>query len=181
MTRADMDAVVKAFGQATEAAIDCGFDLLELNFAQGYLLGSFLSPLTNRRDDQYGGGLSGRVAFPMEVFRAVRKIWDRPLVVRLLASDLVDGGFTLEDAIALATALAKEGCDLVQPVLGQTVPGAAPDYNRLYGAAASDRIRNEAKVPTLASGRITTLDEANTLIGAGRTDLCLLEPQPPIS
>jgi anthraniloyl-CoA monooxygenase len=180
MSRVDMDALLGAFDQATEAAHTCGFDLLELNFGQGYLLGSFLSPLSNQRPDVYGGTLSGRLAFPMEVFKAVRKRWAGPLAVRLLAGDMVDGGFTLEDALVVGEALKQAGCDLIHPVAGYTTPRSTPDYNRLYGATASDRIRNEIGIATLASGRITTLDEMNTLIGAGRADLCLLD-QPPMS
>jgi anthraniloyl-CoA monooxygenase len=168
-----MSTVIAQFGAAARAALSAGFDLLELNFGQGYLVASFLSPLSNRRDDAYGGGLENRMRFPIEVLDAVREAWHGPLAVRI-ASDWASGGFDLDDAVALAVTLKAHGCDLVHAVMGQNVVEASPDYGRMFGVPAADRIRNEAGVPTIASGHITTFDEANTILAGGRADLCVL-------
>ncbi|HXF57617.1 MAG TPA: hypothetical protein VNO34_08630, partial [Actinomycetota bacterium] len=175
MTEADMAAVRDAFARAAALAAEARFDLLELDLSQGYLLASFLSPLTNRRPDAYGGTLEGRLRYPLEVLRAAREAWpeDRPLAVRLTATDWAPGGLGPDDAVAIARALAEAGCDLVEPVAGQTVWADHPDFRRLYLVPLSDRVRNEAGVPTLVGGRITTADEANTVLAAGRADLCL--------
>ena len=172
--RRAMATVVAQFGAAARAASSAGFDLLELNFGQGYLVASFLSPLSNRRDDAYGGGLEHRMRFAMEVLDAVRAAWPGPLAVRMTASDWVAGGFDLDDAVTLAATLKAHGCDLVDAVMGQNVVDSRPDYGRLFGVPASDQIRNEAGIPTIASGHITTFDEANTILAAGRADLCVM-------
>jgi anthraniloyl-CoA monooxygenase len=177
MDQDDLDRVRAEFAAAAAMAVECGFDLLELDVAQGYLLAAFLSPLTNRRQDEYGGGLVNRMRFPLEVVDAVRSAWPapRPLAVRICAGDGVTGGFTLDDAVELGRALAQHGCDLIHPVPGQTVPEARPDFGRTFGVPAADRIRNEAHLPVIASGNITTADEVNTIVAAGRADLCVLD------
>ncbi|HEY8678893.1 MAG TPA: FAD-dependent monooxygenase [Candidatus Dormibacteraeota bacterium] len=175
MTEDDMVRVVAAFDAAAAAASRALVDVLELNFAQGYLVASFISPLTNARADEYGGALECRLRFPLAVLDAVRARWSGPLMVRITAEDWAPGGSTLDDAVAVARILKAHGCDVVHPVLGQTVSENRPDYSRLFGVPSSDRIRNEAGIPTLASGNITTTDEVNTVLAAGRADLCVLE------
>jgi anthraniloyl-CoA monooxygenase len=179
MTRADMDAVREAFRAAAARAATAGFDLVAVDMAHGYLLGSFLSPLSNRRQDGHGGALERRLRFPLEVLDAVREAWpdERPLAVTLQATDWAPRGLGLDDAVAIARALIEHGCDLVEVAAGWTVPWDRPDYGRLYLVPASDRVRNEAGVPTIAAGNITTADEASTVLAAGRADLCLLDPR----
>jgi anthraniloyl-CoA monooxygenase len=176
MTRRDLSHIVKVFAAAAQAATGCGLDALELNFAQGYLIAGFISLLTNRRTDQYGGSLENRMRFSLEVLDAVRAKWDRPLLVRISASDWADGGIDLDASVAIASLLKAHGCDLVHVVMGQTIWESRPDYRRLFGVPASDRIRNEAGIATLASGNITTADDVNTILAAGRADLCVLDP-----
>ena len=178
MTGADMAAVRDAFAGAARRAAAAGFDVLELDMGHGYLLGSFLSPASNRRDDEYGGDLAGRMRFPLEVLDAVRREWpeERLLAVRLGVLDGTRRGLQLRDGIAIAAELGEHGCGLVHVVAGQTVPEAAQaDYRRGFLTPLADRIRAEARVPTLVGGYLTTPDEANTILGAGRADLCLLE------
>ncbi len=175
MTEPDMQRVVEAFASAAGRAAECLVDVLELNFAQGYLLAGFISPLTNHRTDTYGGPLQNRMRFPLRVLDAVRQVWRGPLIVQITANDWAEGGTTLDDAVAIAALLKAHDCDLVHPVLGQTVCEARPDYSRLFGVPAADRIRNEAGIPTIASGNITTVDEVNTILAAGRADLCCLD------
>jgi len=175
MTRRDMTHIATVFAAAARAAAVCRFDALELNFAHGYLVAGFVSPLTNRRSDEYGGSLENRMRFPLEVVDAVRGVWEDPLLVRISASDWMPGGLDLDEAVEVAALLKAHGCDLVHPVMGQTVWESRPDYRRLFGVPASDRIRNETGIPTLASGNITTADDANTILAAGRADLCGLE------
>jgi anthraniloyl-CoA monooxygenase len=179
MTRADMDAVREAFAAAAGRAAGAGFDLVAVDMAHGYLLGSFLSPLSNRRDDGYGGSPRGRLRFPLEVLDAVRAAWpaDRPVAVTLQATDWAPRGLDLDDAVAIARELLEHGCDLVEVAAGWTVPRDRPDYGRLYLVPASDRVRNEAGVPTIAAGNLTTADEVSTVLAAGRADLCLLDPR----
>jgi anthraniloyl-CoA monooxygenase len=176
MTRDDMDRVKAQFVRSTELAIDAGFDLLELHFAHGYLLSSFLSPLSNQRDDTYGGSLANRMRYPLEVLDAVRAVWpaDKPLSVRISATDWVDGGFTGDDAVELARALKAHGCDLIDVSTGQTSPEAKPIYGRMYQTPFADRIRNEVGIPTLTVGNITSADQVNTILLAGRADLVAL-------
>ena len=172
MTQRDVTRMIRAFAAAAEAAPFV--DAVELNFAQGYLLGGFISPLTNRRQDEYGGSLENRMRFPLQVLEALRGAWEGPLLVRVSASDWTDGGIGLDEAVHIAALLKGHGCDLVHPVMGQTVWESRADYSRLFGVAAADRIRNEAGIATLAAGNITTSDEVNTVLAAGRADLCVL-------
>jgi anthraniloyl-CoA monooxygenase len=178
MTREDMQRVREEFVGAARRADAAGFDLLLLHMAHGYLLASFLSPLSNQRTDEYGGALENRLRFPLEVFDAVRAIWPRekPLGVVLNADDCAPGGYTIEDAVAVARILKAHGCDLIQPLAGQTVPDGAPSYGPGFLTRYSDRIRNEAGIPTLVGGYLTTMNEVNTILAAGRADLCILSP-----
>ena len=175
MTTHDISHTVKVFAAAAKAAAGCWLDALELNFAHGYLIAGFISPLTNRRSDDYGGSLANRMRFPLQVLDAVRATWERPLLVRISASDWADGGTDLDEAVAIAALLKARGCDLVHVVMGQTIWESRPDYRRLFGVLASDRIRNEAGISTIATGNITTADDVNTILAAGRADLCVLE------
>jgi anthraniloyl-CoA monooxygenase len=173
-----MGSVRGAFADAARRAAGAGFDVLELDMGHGYLLASFLSPESNRRDDEYGGDLTGRLRFPLEVLDAVREAWpeERLLAVRLNVMDGTRHGVKLADGIAIARELAAHGCDLVHVVAGQTVPDAPhADYRRGFLTPLADRVRAEARVPTLVGGYLTTPDEANTILGAGRADLCLLD------
>jgi anthraniloyl-CoA monooxygenase len=176
MTRADMDVVLDQFVWAARGALEAGFDLLELHMAHGYLLSSFLSPLTNQRDDEYGGSLEGRARFPLEVLDACRAVWpsDRPLSVRISATDWVPGGFGADDAVALARMLAAHGCDIVDVSSGQVTPEEKPAFGRSYQTPFADRIRHEVGIPVIAVGAISSYDDVNTIIAAGRADLCAL-------
>jgi anthraniloyl-CoA monooxygenase len=176
MDRADMDRVCHDFVMSARTAHEAGFDLLQLDFAHGYLLAGFLSPLTNRREDEYGGSLENRARYPLEVLDAVRAVWaDRPLSVVITATDYVKGGLEVEDAIEVARMLKARGCDLLQVHAGQTTPDAEPPYARGFLTPLADRIRNEAGVPTSVGGYLTTSNEANTVLAAGKADLCLME------
>jgi anthraniloyl-CoA monooxygenase len=178
MERRDMVAVSDAFAAAALRAAGAGFDVLELDMGHGHLLASFLSPASNRRDDEFGGELAGRLRFPLEVLDAVREAWpeQRLLAVRLNAMDGTKRGLQLSEAVAIARELAAHGCGLVHVVAGQTVPNAAhADYRRGFLTPLADRVRAEARVPVLVGGYLTTPDEANTILGAGRADLCLLD------
>jgi anthraniloyl-CoA monooxygenase len=174
MTTRDIAHVVKVFATAAQAAAGCGLDALDLNFAHGYLVAGFISPLTNRRTDEYGGSLENRMRFPLQVLDAVRGTWARPLLVRMSASDWANDGTDLDEAVTIASLLKAHGCDLVHAVMGQTIWESRPDYRRLFGIPASDRIRNEAGIPTIATGNLTTADDVNTILAAGRADLCVL-------
>jgi anthraniloyl-CoA monooxygenase len=178
MDRADMDRVIAAFVRAAELALSSGFDLLELHMAHGYLLSSFLSPLTNRRQDAYGGSLDRRLRFPLEVFAAVRAAWpeERPILVRLSASDwMPDGsGMTPADAVVVARALAAEGCDAVDVSSAGNVPDSPVVYGRMYQVPFAEQIRFEAGVPVAAVGGLLGADHANTVLAAGRADLAVL-------
>lgn len=180
MDRADMDTVRDQFVRSTELALEAGFDMLELHFGHGYLVASFLSPLTNTRADEYGGTLENRLRFPLEVLQSVRAIWppDRPLSVCMSATDWARGGIDEGEAVAIASAFKAHGCDLVNVVTGQATFEANPSYGRAWQTPFSDLIRNEARVPTMTSGRITTADEINTILAAGRADLCILAARP---
>ena len=175
-TRADMDDVVAAFVRATESAIRCGFDMLELHCAHGYLLSSFITPLSNTRDDEYGGSLENRLRFPLEVFRAMRAVWpdQKPMSIRISATDWVDSGISGEDAVRIARAFVDAGADIIHVSTGQTSPQSRPVYGRMFQTPFSDMIRNEAKVPTIAVGNITDIDQVNSIITAGRADLVSL-------
>jgi len=177
MDRTDMDQVRERFARSAGMAADAGFDLLELNFAHGYLLGGFISPLSNRRADQFGGSLENRMRFPLEILEAVRSQWpeDRPLVVSLSVTDWARGGLEVDDGVAVAKFLRERGCDLIHVLAGQSTMRASPEYGRMYLAPYSDRVRNEAGIPTLAGGNVTTRDEVNTILAAGRADLVVLD------
>ncbi len=176
MTRDDMVEVLAQFANATRMAVDCGFDMLELHCAHGYLLSSFITPLSNQRSDEYGGSLENRLRYPLEVFRAMRAAWpeDRPMSVRISATDWVDGGITGEHAVAVARAFGAAGADAIHVSTGQTSPDAKPVYGRMFQTPYSDRIRNETGLPTIAVGNITELDQVNSILAAGRADLCAL-------
>jgi anthraniloyl-CoA monooxygenase len=178
MTARDIAHVVTVFVAAAQAAAGCWVDALELNFAHGYLLGGFISPVANRRTDDYGGSLENRMRFPLEIVDAIRASWERPLLVRISASDWAEGGTDLDGSVIIAAMLKAHGCDVIHVVMGQTVWESRPDYRRLFGIPASDRIRNEPGIPTIASGNITTADEVNTILAAGRADLCVLDLPP---
>ena len=176
LDRTGMDRCIEDFVRSTRLALRVGFDLLEVHMAHGYLLASFLSPLTNRRTDDYGGTLASRLRFPLELLDAVRAAWprERPLSVRISATDWEEGGLTGDDAVQIGRALAAHGCDIVDVSGGQTSPKARPHYGRLYQTSFAERIRLEAKVPTMTVGAISTPGDVNAILAAGRADLCLL-------
>ncbi|WP_405776141.1 bifunctional salicylyl-CoA 5-hydroxylase/oxidoreductase [Streptomyces sp. NBC_00859] len=173
---AGLAAVREQFTDAAGRAVQAGFDLLELHCAHGYLLSGFLSPLTNLRTDGYGGSLRGRLRFPLEVFDAVRAVWpeDRPMTVRISAADWAPGGTTPDEAVGIARAFAAHGADAIDVSTGQVVPGEEPAYGRSYQTPFADRIRNELDVPVVAVGAISSWDDVNSLLLAGRADLCAL-------
>jgi len=176
MTRQDMDEVLEQFVRATRYADEAGFDMLELHMAHGYLLASFISPLTNTRTDEYGGPIENRMRYPLEVFRACRAAWpqEKPMSVRISATDWAPGGLSGEDLMALARMLKKAGCDLIDCSTGQTVPHQKPVYGRMYQAPFSDWVRNEVGIATMTVGAVTTPDQVNTLLAAGKADLVAL-------
>ena len=176
MTRADMDAVRNDFVAATQRGLAAGFDMVELHCAHGYLLGSFISPLTNRRRDAYGGSLENRLRFPLEVFEAMRAVWPaaRPMSVRVSATDWAEGGIDGDDSVEIARAFTRAGCDLIDVSTGQTVADAEPVYGRMFQTPFSDQIRNDAGIATMCVGNITTADQVNTILAAGRADLVAL-------
>jgi anthraniloyl-CoA monooxygenase len=174
MAVSDMDRVRAEFVAAAEQAAAAGFDVLELDMADGYLLASFLSPLSNRRTDAFG---QDRLSFPLSIVDAVRPAFPAVLAVRITATDWT-GGLTVEDAIENARAMAAHGVDLVHVRAGHSTANSRPEYRRGYLTTLSDRLRNEANVPTLVGGYLTTPDEVNTIIAAGRADLCLFDPPP---
>jgi len=174
MTQADMDLLREQFVASTHRAIDAGFDWLELHCAHGYVLASFLSPLTNQRTDGYGGDIAARARYPLEVFAAMRAVWpaDRPMSVRISAHDWAPGGNTDDDAVAVAKLFKAAGCDFIDVSSGQTTRDAKPVYGRMYQTPFADRIRNEVGIATIAVGAITDADQANSIVAAGRADLC---------
>jgi anthraniloyl-CoA monooxygenase len=176
MSRPDMDLVRDQFRRSTEMAVGCGFDMVELHCAHGYLLSSFITPLANQRTDEYGGSLENRLRFPLEVFAAMRAAWpsDRPMSVRISATDWVEGGVTGEDSVLVARAFMDAGADIIHVSTGQTSPHAKPVYGRMWQTPFSDRIRNEARIPTIAVGNVTEPDQVNSIIAAGRADLVAL-------
>ncbi|HYJ24863.1 MAG TPA: FAD-dependent monooxygenase, partial [Acidimicrobiia bacterium] len=176
MTRADMDRVRDQHVASARFAGDAGFDLLELHYAHGYLLSSFLTPLANQRSDHYGGSAENRMRYPLEVFEAVREVWpdEKPISVRISATDWVDGGFDGDDAVAFAAKLKERGCDLIDVSTGQTTIDADPEYGRLYQTPYSDRIRNEVGMATMTVGAVSSIDDVHNILVAGRADLCLL-------
>src|SRR5438309_1736392 len=177
MTRADMDAVRDQFVAAVRMGVEAGFDMVELHAAHGYLLASFITPLQNRRTDDYGGSLENRLRYPLEVFAAMRAAWpsDRPMSVRISATDWAgDEGVTPGEAVEIGEAFAREGADLIDVSAGQTWTGAQPVYGRMFQTPFSDKLRNEARVATLAVGNIYEPDHANSILAAGRADLVAL-------
>jgi anthraniloyl-CoA monooxygenase len=176
MSLADTELVLAQFVTAVDGAVAAGFDLLELHCAHGYLLSSFLSPLANARVDSYGGSLAARARFPLEVFDACRAAWpsERPISVRISATDWVEGGFTADDGVAFARMLAEHGCDIVDVSSGQVSPLERPAFGRSYQTPFADRIRNEVGIPTIAVGAISSYDDVNTIVLSGRADLCAL-------
>jgi len=176
MTRDDMVRVRDDFVANARRAAEAGFDWLELHCAHGYLLSSFISPLTNVRTDAYGGTLANRLRFPLEVFAAVRAVWpeDKPMSVRISAHDWVDGGITADDAVEIARAFKAAGADMIDCSSGQVSPDQAPVYGRMYQTPFADRIRNEAGIPTIAVGAIFEADHVDSIVAAGRADLCAI-------
>jgi anthraniloyl-CoA monooxygenase len=176
MTRDDMDRVRGGFVAAARRAADCDFDILELHCAHGYLLSSFLSPLTNRREDACGGSLENRCRFPLDVFRDVRAVWpvDRPISVRLSCHDWYPGGNTPDDAVEIARRFVEAGADAIDCSSGQVWPDQRPVYGRMYQTPFADRIRNELGAPTIAVGAIFEADHVNSVIASGRADLCAI-------
>jgi anthraniloyl-CoA monooxygenase len=176
MTRGDMDQVTIDFIRATRMADAAGFDLVELHLAHGYLLASFISPLTNRRSDQYGGSLANRMRYPLEIVTRVRAEWPqaKPLSVRISAVDWAPGGMEAHDAVEVARMAVEAGADIVDVSAGQTVPEAKPVYGRQFQTPFSDRIRHEARVPTMTVGNISSAADVNTILAAGRADLVVL-------
>lgn len=176
MTRRDMDRVTAEFRRATEMSEEAGFDLLEIHFAHGYLMASFISPLTNLREDEYGGDVDGRLRFPLEVLAAVRAAWppEKPISVRISAVDWAEGGMTADGAVEVAHRLKEAGVDIIDVSAGQTVPWQEPVYGRQYQTPFSDRIRHETGIATMAVGNISSFMDVNTILAAGRADLCCL-------
>ncbi|WP_367326118.1 bifunctional salicylyl-CoA 5-hydroxylase/oxidoreductase [Streptomyces sp. HUAS ZL42] len=176
LSRAQLTDIREQFTSAAWRAARAGFDLLELHCAHGYLLSGFLSPLTNTRTDAYGGSLERRLRFPLEVFDAVRTVWpeERPMTVRISATDWAEGGTTAEDAVEIARAFAAHGADAIDVSTGQVVADDRPEFGRSYQTPFADRIRHEVGIPVIAVGAISSWDDVNSLILAGRTDLCAL-------
>jgi anthraniloyl-CoA monooxygenase len=177
MSRDDMDEVKAQFVASVRMAIEAGFDMVELHAAHGYLLSGFITPLQNSRTDEYGGSLENRLRYPLEVFRAMRAEWpmDRPMSVRISANDWAgEEGVTPSEAVLIAEAFAEAGADLIDVSAGQTWADAKPVYGRLFQTPFSDKIRNEARLATMAVGNITEPDQANAILTAGRADLVAL-------
>ncbi|MBV8198876.1 MAG: bifunctional salicylyl-CoA 5-hydroxylase/oxidoreductase [Candidatus Eremiobacteraeota bacterium] len=176
VTRAEMHEIREAFARAATMAVEADFDMLELHCAHGYLLSSFITPLRNRRTDEYGGTLANRLRYPLEVFRAMREVWPavRPISVRISATDWVDGAVTGDDSVEIARAFKDEGADLIDVSTGQTSPDAKPVYGRMFQTPYADRIRNEVGIATMAVGNITDVDQANAILAGGRADLVAL-------
>jgi anthraniloyl-CoA monooxygenase len=176
LDRAAMDRIKAEFVAALQRGERCGFDMAELHCAHGYLLASFISPLTNRRTDEYGGSLANRLRYPLEVFEAMRAAWPshKPMSVRISATDWADGGISGDDAVLIARAFGETGADLVDVSTGQTVRESQPVYGRMFQTPFSEQVRNEARVATMCVGNITTADQVNTILAAGRADLVAL-------
>jgi anthraniloyl-CoA monooxygenase len=176
LTAGELGEITQQFADAARRSAEAGFDLLELHCAHGYLLSSFISPLTNRRTDEYGGDLEGRLRYPLEVFRAMRAVWpaDKPMTVRISATDWVDGGITDEDAVAIAAAFREAGAAAIDVSSGQVSPDEIPAFGRSYQTPFADKIRHRAGIPTIAVGLISSYDDVNSILLAGRADLCAL-------
>jgi anthraniloyl-CoA monooxygenase len=180
MTREDMDLVREQFVAATEMADRAGFDMVEVHMAHGYLLSSFITPLTNRRDDEYGGSLENRMRYPLEVYHSMREVWPKhkPMAVRISANDWVgEDGVTPSEAVEIARMLKQAGVDICDVSAGQTSKQARPVYGRMFQTPFADQIRNEAEMATMAVGNIYEPDHVNSILMAGRADLvCLARP-----
>ena len=180
MNRGDMDVVLNQFVEATRMAARAGFDMIELHAAHGYLISSFLSPISNHRTDAYGGSLDNRMRYPLEVFRAMRVAWPetKPMAVRISANDWVGAdGITPRDAVIIAQQFHDAGADIIDVSAGQTSIDARPVYGRMFQTPFSDRIRNETGIATMAVGNIYEADHVNSILMAGRADLvCLARP-----
>jgi anthraniloyl-CoA monooxygenase len=176
LTRSQMDAIREAFVRAAQMGLEAGFDMLELHCAHGYLLSAFITPLRNHRSDEYGGSLENRLRYPLEIFRAMRAVWppERPMSVRISATDWVDGGVSSDDAVEIARAFKSEGADLIDVSTGQTSPDAKPVYGRMFQTPYADKIRNEIGIATMAVGNITDTDQVNAILAGGRADLVAL-------
>ncbi len=176
LTPGEMAEIREAFVRAANMGADAGFDMLELHCAHGYLLSSFITPLRNRRTDEYGGSLRNRLRYPLDVFGAMRAVWpaDKPMSVRISATDWVDGGISGDDAVAIAAAFKEAGADLIDVSTGQTSPDAKPVYGRMFQTPFADKIRNEIGIATMAVGNVTDADQVNAILAAGRADLVAL-------
>ncbi|MBI6191011.1 bifunctional salicylyl-CoA 5-hydroxylase/oxidoreductase [Providencia rettgeri] len=174
LSEAQMTTVIDQFVAAAKRAETAGFDWLELQAGHGYLLSSFISPLTNQRTDNYGGALENRLRFPLAIISAVRQVWSKPLSVRISSTDWVDGGTTVDDAVEIGRAMKQAGADMIDCSSGEVSPQQQPVYGRMYQTPMADRIRNEAGIPVIAVGAITDADQVNSIIAAGRADLCAL-------
>ncbi|MCZ6859823.1 MAG: bifunctional salicylyl-CoA 5-hydroxylase/oxidoreductase, partial [Alphaproteobacteria bacterium] len=177
MSLIDIGEVCAQFVTAARMADEAGADMIELHMAHGYLLSSFITPVFNKRTDDYGGSLRKRMRFPLEVFEAVRAVWPagKPISVRISATDWIGAeGITGEDAVAIAKLFAGAGCDLIDVSAGQTTPEADPVYGRMFQTWLSEQVRNEADIATIAVGNITTSDQVNTILAGGRADLVAL-------
>ncbi|WIO73912.1 bifunctional salicylyl-CoA 5-hydroxylase/oxidoreductase [Porticoccaceae bacterium LTM1] len=177
MTREDMDTVRDQYVAAARRAERAGFDMLEMHYAHGYLMSAFITPVLNKREDEYGGSLENRLRFPLEVFSAVRDVWpaNKPISVRISSNDWVgDLGVTPQESVEIAKAFSAAGVDIIDVSAGQTTPDARPVYGRMFQTPFADQIRNEAKVATMAVGNIFEVDHVNSILAAGRADLCCL-------
>jgi anthraniloyl-CoA monooxygenase len=176
ITKDEMGEVLDQHVEGARRGEKAGFDWLELHFAHGYLVSSFLTPLANQRSDEYGGSLENRMRYPLEIFDAVREVWPegKPISVRLSATDWVEGGFDGDDAVVFARELRDHGCDVIDVSTGQTTILARPEYGRLYQTPFSDRIRNEAGIATMTVGAVSSIDDIHNILVAGRADLCVM-------
>jgi anthraniloyl-CoA monooxygenase len=171
-----MKTIESQFVRATQLADEAGFDMLEIHMAHGYLLASFISPLTNKRTDEFGGTIENRMRFPLSVWKACREKWpqSKPMSVRISATDWAPGGLSGADLLALTRMLKDAGCDLIDCSTGQTVPHQRPVYGRMYQAPYADWVRNEVGIATMTVGAVTTADQVNTLLASGKADLVAL-------
>jgi anthraniloyl-CoA monooxygenase len=173
MSKADMNAIREQFVHSARFGDQAGFDMIELHCAHGYLLSSFLTPVSNKRTDEYGGSTLNRMRYPLEVFASMRAAWpeQKPMSVRVSATDWVEDGITTDESVEIGRAFVAAGADVIHVSTGQTVSDAKPVFGRLFQTPYSDRIRNEGRVPTIAVGNITEADQVNSIIAAGRADL----------
>jgi anthraniloyl-CoA monooxygenase len=177
MDRVDMDKVRDDYIRSAGMAAEAGFDMIEFHGAHGYLLSSFISPISNIRVDEYGGSLENRMRFPVEVLRAVREVWpiDKPISVRISAEDWVgERGVSGDDAVEISKIFYDNGADIIHVSAGQTSSEQKPIYGRMFQAHLSEQVRLEAGIPTMTVGNITTPDQVNTILAAGRADLVTL-------